>query len=254
MTHMTSPDSTQRVLIVGAGSAIASAVARRYAARGARLMLWGRSLDALTAQAADLRIRGASDAAFELFEATEATLHDAPAARAWAQWHGLDVALIAFGVLPDQAAAEVSASEALRSFDINARGVIAVLTPLANHFAAQGHGVIGVISSPAADRGRASNYVYGAAKAAVSNFCSGLRHRLHRKGVRVVTVLPGFVDTPMTAGFAKGALWAKPDVVAADIEHALDHANGNVYAPWFWRWIMLIVKNLPQALFLRSKL
>ena len=99
-----------------------------------------------------------------------------------------------------------------------------------------------------------SNYVYGAAKAAVSVFCSGLRHRLFRHGVRVVTILPAFVDTPMTAAFSKGALWAQPARVAKDIERSLDGYNGDLYTPGFWRWMMLVVVHLPQALFLRSKL
>jgi hypothetical protein len=112
-----------------------------------------------------------------------------------------------------------------------------------------------VISSPAGERGRASNYIYGAAKAAVSVFCGGLRHRLYASGVRVVTILPGFVDTPMTAALPKtGPLWAKPDRVALDIEQALQSRNAALYTPWFWRWIMAIVTHLPQAIFLRTKL
>jgi decaprenylphospho-beta-D-erythro-pentofuranosid-2-ulose 2-reductase len=243
-----------RVLIVGATSAIATEVARRYARRGARLTLLGRRAAALEALAADLRVRGATEVAVELFEADDVAQHPPLLARAWGRWQGFDVALIAHGVLPDQAMAQASAAQALGSFDTNARSVISVLTDLANRFEAQQSGAIGVVSSPAGERGRASNYVYGAAKAAVSTFCSGLRHRLHRHGVRVVTILPGFVDTPMTAGFTKGPLWAQPARVAADIEHALDRHNGSLYTPWFWRWIMFVVKHLPQRIFLRSKL
>ena len=250
MTAQTSP----RVLIIGANSAIASALARRYAGRGARLLLLGRRADALQAAAADLRVRGAAEVGIELFEADAVDQHPALLARAWARWQGLDIALVAHGVLPDQAAAQASATVAVASFDTNARSVLSLLTTLANQFEAQGSGVIGVISSPAGDRGRASNYVYGAAKAAVTTLCSGLRHRLHRSGVRVLTILPGFVDTPMTAGLPKGPLWAQPERVAADIEHALVSRNCTLYTPWFWRWIMLIVLHLPQALLLRSKL
>ena len=244
-----------RVLIIGANSAIATEVARRYAARGARLLLLGRRAEALDATAADLRVRGGAQVATEPFEAADLPSHPALIARAWRCWGGLDVALVAYGVLPDQDACQASAALALASFDTNACSVISVLTELANHFEAQGSGVIGVISSPAGDRGRASNYVYGAAKAAVSNFCSGLRHRLFARGVRVVTILPGFVDTPMTAALPKsGPLWAQPGQVADDIVRALDRHNGKLYTRWFWRWIMLIVKHLPQRLFLRSRL
>jgi len=243
-----------RVLIVGATSAIAEAVARRYAARGARLLLLGRRTAALDAAAADLRVRGAAEVACDRFDADDTARHGELIERAWARWQGFDVALVAHGTLPDQPEAQAQAALALRSLDVNAGSVLSVLTELANRFEAQRRGVIGVISSPAGDRGRASNYVYGAAKAAVSNFCSGLRHRLHASGVRVVTILPGFVDTPMTAAFPKGPLWARPERVAADIERALERRNGNLYTPWFWRWVMTVVRNLPQALFLRSKL
>lgn len=257
MTPMTPPSSAHspRVLIVGATSAIANEVARRYAARGARLLLLGRRTDVLQTAATDLRVRGAAEVVVEHFEADALALHPVLMARAWTQWQGLDVALVAHGVLPDQAACQASAKLALASFDTNAGSVLSVLTELANHFEAQRSGVIGVISSPAGERGRASNYVYGAAKAAVSVFCSGLRHRLHAHGVRVVTILPGFVDTPMTAALPKtGPLWAQPAQVADDIIQALDRRNGKLYTLWFWRWIMLIVVHLPQPLFLRSKL
>ncbi len=246
--------ASPRILIVGATSAIAAALARRYAARGARLLLLGRRTEALQAEAADLRVRGAAEVQVRVFEAADTAAHGALLAEAFQLWQGLDIAVVAHGVLPDQAAAQADTALALQAFDINARSVISVLNELAKHFEAQRAGVIGVFSSPAAQRGRASNYLYGAAKAAVDTCCSGLRHRLFRHGVRVLTILPGFVDTPMTAGFAKGPLWARPARVAADIERALERRNGTLYTPWFWRWIMLIVRNLPQALFLRSGL
>jgi decaprenylphospho-beta-D-erythro-pentofuranosid-2-ulose 2-reductase len=243
-----------RALIVGAGSAIATAVARRYAARGAQLFLLARRSEALEAAAADLRVRGAGEVDVAALDANDIARHRQVLDAAWAKWGGLDVVLIAHGMLPEQQRAQVSVEETLASFDTNARSVIALLTDLACRFEAQGAGVIGIISSPAGDRGRASNYVYGAAKAAVTNFASGLRHRLHARGVRVVTILPGFVDTPMTAAFAKGPLWATPDRVADDIVRALDRRNGTLYTPWFWRWIMLLVVHLPQRVFLRTRL
>ena len=246
--------SSPRILIVGATSAIAGAVARLYAAQGVRLALVARDAAALESMAADLRVRGAREVACDVLDANDLARHAGTLHSVWARWQGLDVVLIAYGVLPEQAASQASVDATLGSFDTNARSVIALLTDLANRFEGQGSGVIGVISSPAGERGRASNYVYGAAKAAVSNFCSGLRHRLHRRGVRVVTLLPGFVDTPMTAGFPKGPLWASPERVAADIVRALGRRNGNVYTPGFWRWIMLLVRHLPERLFLRSNL
>jgi len=106
----------------------------------------------------------------------------------------------------------------------------------------------------AGDRGRQSNYVYGAAKAALSTYSSGLRQRLYRQGVAVVTIKPGFVRTPMTATFAKNALWASPSRVALDIVHAIERATPVLYTPWFWRPIMLLVCAVPERLFRRLRL
>jgi hypothetical protein len=244
----------ERLLIIGATSAIATAVARRYSARAARIGLVGRRADALEALAADLRVRGASEVDTWVLDANDIAQHPTCLDAAWRRFDGVDHVLLAHGVLPDQAECQASVAAALESFDTNARSVLALLTDLANRFERQGSGAIGVISSPAGDRGRASNYVYGAAKAAVTNLASGLRHRLAAKGVRVLTILPGFVDTPMTAAFPKGPLWATPDKVAADIERALVRGFGDVYTPWFWRWIMLLIKHVPERLFVKTKL
>jgi decaprenylphospho-beta-D-erythro-pentofuranosid-2-ulose 2-reductase len=244
----------ERLLIIGATSAIATAVARRYAARSARIGLIGRRADALEALAADLRVRGAAEADTWVLDANDIAQHAACLDAAWQRFDGFDHVLVAHGVLPDQAECQASVEAALASFDTNARSVLALLTDLANRFERQGSGAIGVISSPAGDRGRASNYVYGAAKAAVTNLASGLRHRLAAKGVRVLTILPGFVDTPMTAAFPKGPLWAAPDKVAADIDRALAHGFGAVYTPRFWRWIMLLIRHVPERMFVKTKL
>ena len=243
-----------RILIVGATSAIAHAVARRYAVKGAHLYLLARRSQALEANADDLRTRGAKEVRTAVFEAADVPSHGAVLAGAFAAYDGFDSVLVAYGVLPDQARSEHSVDAMLTSFDINARSVIALLTLLADHFEVQRAGCIAVVSSPAADRGRASNYVYGAAKAAVSVFAAGLRNRLYAKGVRVVTIAPGFVDTPMTKDFAKGPLWASAPRVARDIEAAMDHGFGVVYTPWFWRWIMRIIRLVPERLFVRMRL
>lgn len=245
---------SERLLIIGATSAIAAAVARRYAARRARIALIGRRADALDALAADLRVRGASEVDAWVLDVNDIARHADCLEAAWRRFDGVDHALVAHGVLPDQAACQANVAAALAAFDTNARSVLALLTDLANRFERQGSGAIGVISSPAGDRGRASNYVYGAAKAAVTNLSSGLRHRLAARGVRVITILPGFVDTPMTATFPKGPLWAAPDKVAADIDRALVKGFGAVYTPWFWRWIMLLIKHVPERLFVKTAL
>jgi len=244
----------ERLLIIGANSAIATAVARRYAVRKSRIGLIGRSAVALKALADDLRVRGATEVETWVLDANDIARHSECLDAAWRHFDGVDHALIAYGMLPDQNECQASVAAALASFDTNARSVLAVMTDLANRFERQGSGAIGVISSPAGERGRASNYVYGAAKAAVTSLASGLRHRLKAKGVRVLTILPGFVDTPMTAAFSKGPLWATPEKVAVDIDRALARGFGAVYTPWFWRWIMLLIKHMPERLFVRTKL
>jgi short-subunit dehydrogenase len=114
-------------------------------------------------------------------------------------------------------------------------------------------GIIAVISSVAGDRGRASNYVYGSTKAMITAFTSGLRQRLYKSNVAVVTIKPGFVDTPMTASFKKGLLWAKPAAVAAMIVRAIDKRKDEVYVPPFWQAAMIVIKMIPTIFFKKIK-
>jgi short-subunit dehydrogenase len=244
----------QRILIVGATSAIAEATARLFASRGDALFLAGRSPSRLEAIADDLKVRGANLAATYVFDARAFDRFPALLQAASACLGGLDAALIAHGMLSDQIACQRSVEQLREQFDINALSVMALCTDLANQLVSQGHGVIAVISSVAGDRGRRSNYVYGSAKAAVTAFTSGLRQRLYPQGVRVVTIKPGFVGTPMTAAFKKSALWATPASVAADIVRAMDGGKAVIYTPWFWRPLMWIVRSVPEAMFRRLRL
>jgi short-subunit dehydrogenase len=244
----------RRVLIVGATSAIAEAVAREFAARGDALYLAGRSPDRLGAIAADLKIRGASIVACGTFDARQ--VHEAIALidHATKALSGLDTVLIAHGTLSDQQACAASIALTLDEFATNALSVMALCSELANRFETQGCGTIAVISSVAGDRGRQSNYIYGAAKATVTAFTSGLRQRLHAKGVRVITIKPGFVDTPMTAAFKKGLLWASAATVAKSIVRAIDRGTAVIYVPGFWRPIMFIIRSIPETIFQKLKL
>jgi short-subunit dehydrogenase len=167
---------------------------------------------------------------------------------------GLDAALIAHGTLSDQKECESSTDRLLDEFQTNAISVMMLCTHLANRFEAQKRGVIAVISSVAGDRGRRSNYAYGSAKAAVTAFTSGMRQRLSRSGVYVVTVKPGFVDTPMTAAFKKGILWASAESVAKDISRAMINGTPVIYTPGFWRPIMWIIRSIPEFVFRRLSL
>jgi len=245
----------RKILIIGATSAIAEAAARIFATRGEALFLVARNAEHLRAVVADLNIRGAARADSTTLDVTDFAAHEAVIEKAERDLGGIDIALIAHGTLSDQAQCEQSVDVMRREFDINALSTLALLTALANRMEARRSGTLAVISSVAGDRGRQSNYVYGAAKAAVSTFLGGLRQRLAKSGVTVLTIKPGFVDTPMTAGIAnKGALWAQPDRVAAGIVQAIDRRRNIVYLPWFWRWIMLVIRHIPEPIFKRLKL
>jgi decaprenylphospho-beta-D-erythro-pentofuranosid-2-ulose 2-reductase len=154
--------------------------------------------------------------------------------------------LIAHGSLPSQKDCEQSADYSRKVFEVNALSTISMLTHLANYFESKGQGTIAVISSVAGDRGRQSNYLYGSAKGAVTIFLQGLRNRLYKSDVHVITVKPGFVDTPMTAAFDKGFLWADPDQIAIRIISAIKNESDEVYAPWYWRVIMLLIRVIPE--------
>lgn len=242
------------VLIIGATSAIAEATARCYAAQGARLFLVARDATRLADIATDLKVRGAADVGHATLDVNRLDEHASVLVQAWHLLQNIDVALIAHGTLPDQGECEGSVEVALAEFATNATSTIALMTAIAPRLEAQHRGALVVISSVAGDRGRQSNYLYGAAKAAVSTFASGLRQRLAKVGVDVVTVKPGFVDTPMTRAFRKGPLWAKPDAVAAGIVRAANRGRSVVYLPWFWRPIMLVIRHIPEFIFKRLKL
>ncbi|SEM34059.1 Short-chain dehydrogenase [Luteibacter sp. UNCMF331Sha3.1] len=244
----------QRVLIIGATSAIAEATARLYAERGARLHLVARNRPKLDAIADDLLVRGAPEVTHAALDVGDFSAHAAVIDEAWRALGDVDVVLVAHGTLPDQAACESSVDTALAEFAVNGTSTIALLTLIANRMQTAGRGTIAVISSVAGDRGRASNYLYGSAKAAVSTFLSGLRQRMAKHGVDVVTIKPGFVDTPMTRDFKKGALWAKPEVIAEGIVHAVDKGRPVAYLPWFWFGVMTIIRCIPEFLFKRLSL
>ncbi|MBN7837911.1 SDR family oxidoreductase [Mesorhizobium sp. M00.F.Ca.ET.151.01.1.1] len=242
----------QKILIIGATSAIAESVARLYAARGAALYLAGRSAGKLDTIAADLRVRGAQRAEHGVLDVNDVAAHGALLDTAWSTLGGIDTVLIAHGTLPDQAACDASVDLSLREFATNGTSTIALAAALAQRL--QSGATLAVISSVAGDRGRASNYLYGSAKAAVTAYLSGLGQRLRPAGVNVLVIKPGFVDTPMTAAFKKGALWATPDKVAAGILRAIGKRRAVAYLPGFWWAIMMIIKNIPEFVFRRIKL
>ena len=245
----------KRVLIIGATSAIATACARLWAEQGSEFFLVARNMEKLQQTAADLKARGAKAVTLHCMDATDLTDHPGMLKNCLSAMQQIDIALIAHGTLPDQKVCEQDVTVALQELNNNGTSVIALLTLLANQFETQRCGNLAVISSVAGDRGRPSNYLYGTAKAAVSTFCEGLRARLFKVGVHVMTIKPGFVDTPMTQGLPlPAALVAKPERVARSIIAGIEREVAILYTPGFWEVIMWVIKFLPSAIFKRMSL
>jgi short-subunit dehydrogenase len=252
------PREMKRTVIFGATSAIAHATARLWARRGDRLFVVGRDRGKLAALAADLDVRAGMPGHVHSRQADldDLSAHAGLIEEAHALLGGIDVALIAHGTLPDTQRCAVDVALALKELHTNALSVISLCTLLGDRFARQRGGQLAVITSVAGDRGRQSNYLYGASKGMVSLFLQGLRNRLHACNVNVVTIKPGFVDTPMTAGYPKkgGLLWSTPETIAQGIVSALDRRRDVVYLPAFWRPIMAVITAIPEPLFKRLHL
>jgi len=244
----------RKVMILGGASAIAQATARLFAGDGASLFLTDLDEEKLKMVADDLRARGATKVEVRAVDANDLDRHEETLRAADEALGGLDAAFIAYGTLPDQRACEQSWDLTFKEFSTNGLSLISYLWHLGNYFEKKRSGCIAAITSVAGDRGRQSNYCYGAAKGAASIYLGGLRHHLYKCGVKVVTIKPGFVDTPMTKDYKKGLLWAKPETVARGIYKAMKKGRGVAYLPPFWRLIMLIIRNLPDFVFNRTKL
>jgi short-subunit dehydrogenase len=238
-----------RVLMLGAGSGIAQATARLYASEGAVIGLAGRNPARLESIAADLRARGS--AGVETFEIDFTASNPTAALPAIAdKLGGLDHVILAYGVLGDQALAEHDSATALSIIDVNFRSAAAWSLAVADLLERQGRGSLVVLGSVAGDRGRRSNYIYGAAKAGLAILVQGISHRFRGSGPRAVIVKPGPTDTAMTAGMAKGGpMWSTPEMVAAIVRRAADRGGPVVYAPARWRLIMAIIRSIPAVIF-----
>jgi decaprenylphospho-beta-D-erythro-pentofuranosid-2-ulose 2-reductase len=240
------------VLILGGTSTIARAIAGELAARGYDLALAGRDAAELSAVAADLRLRHDVKTTTHLVDALAMDTH--AAALAPCLTPDLRGVVLAFGYLGDQRRAEHDAVEAHRIIDTNLTGCVTALNAVAAHLAAGGGGFVCALSSVAGDRGRRGNYVYGAAKAGLTAYLSGLRARYAVDDVNVLTVITGIVDTRMSAGMPGAGLAASPSSVARSVVRAIVAGRNVVYVPWFWRWIMLVIRLIPERLFKRLAL
>ena len=235
------------VLVLGGTSTIARAIAAELAARRFDLALAGRDLAELEAVAADLRVRHGVTTTVHRMDVLEMEQH-ATALKACLTPE-LRGVVLAFGYLGDQRRAETDPAEARRILDTNLTGCVIALEIVAGHLARGGGGFVCALSSVAGERGRRSNYIYGAAKAGLTAYLSGLRSRLAPAGVQVLTVKAGIVDTRMSAGMPGAGLAASPAAVARAIVRAITRGRDVVYVPWFWRPIMLVIRLIPERVF-----
>ncbi|EGG94512.1 oxidoreductase, short-chain dehydrogenase/reductase family [gamma proteobacterium IMCC1989] len=249
----------KKIVILGAMSTIAIACTRLWANKECEFILIARNKDKLSQIADDLTARG-SIVHIKTSDFSDYSKHETLSKECFEKVGNIDILLTAYGTLPDQIECEKNTDIALQEFHTNGLSVISLL----NHFAMRMEkqdtvsgtisGTIAVISSVAGDRGRASNYLYGAAKSAVSTYCSGLRARLSRTGIHVLTIKPGFVDTQMTQHLTlPEKLTASPEQVAHDISGAITSKKDVLYTRWFWRYIMLIIVIIPNRIFKKMK-
>jgi short-subunit dehydrogenase len=242
-------------MIFGATSAMAHEFAKCFAVGGSRFFLVARNAERLAAVRADLLTRGAGQV--EVVAADAAAFSegkDKLLNQAVASLGDLDIVLFAHGVLGIQKESEQDVDKAVEIIDVNFISIVRQLTYVGNFFENRKAGTIVTISSVAGDRGRQSNYVYGAAKAGLSAFLQGLRNRLYHANVNVIDIRPGFVSTRMTSEMRQGILFADPGDVGRGIYLAVLKGRNIVYLPWFWRWIMLVVKSIPEAIFKRLRM
>lgn len=240
------------VLILGATSDMASAIAAKFASNKYDIQLAARNVSQLTAIQSDLQIRYQVSCSLHAFDAlsfeTHASFFDQLSVRP-------DVTVCVFGLLGENEAARKDWSQAASIIHTNFTGAVSILNVVSNYYQSVQKGVIAGISSVAGERGRQSNYIYGSAKAGFTAYLSGLRNRLQKEHVHVLTVLPGFVYTKMTENLKlPRPLTAEPKEVADAVYKGIVNRQNVVYVRWMWRWIMLIIKLIPEPIFKKMKL
>ena len=240
----------KNILVIGATSAIAQAFIERMAESDNKLFLVARDKEKLSTIKNDLNIKKNVNLDTFILDVNEHNNYDGMFNTAKSYLGRIDIILMAHGTLPDQKECEEKVETAVFEFRVNALSTIALCLKAAKIFEEQKSGLLAVITSVAGDRGRQSNYIYGSAKGTVNIFLQGLRNRLTKYGVNVLTVKPGFVDTPMTANLPKNPLFSNPETVAGGIAKAIKkNKSKEIYLPGYWRIIMLIIKYIPGKIF-----
>ncbi|MFL5786923.1 MAG: SDR family oxidoreductase [Flavisolibacter sp.] len=240
------------ILILGASSDIAGAIARKFAEKKFDVQLAARNIEPLKPMINDIRIRYSVNCTLYPFDAEAFNSHRS--------FYGSlspkpDVAVCVFGYMGDNEKVIADQSETIKTINTNYTGAVFICNIIAEDFVQRRSGVIVGISSVAGERGRQSNYIYGSAKAGFTAYLSGLRNKLYKNNVHVMTVLPGFVNTKMTEHLnLPKLLTAQPSEVANDVYNGVIHKRDVVYTKWFWRWIMCIIKLIPESMFKKKNL
>ena len=237
-----------KVLVFGANSAICHELLKVYAKEGANYFLVGRNQTNLTAVADDLQARGGLIKGVASYDFNEWQQHQTCVLRARDALGSFDIVIVAHGSLPDQPQCETDASAVKACMDDNFTSAAIIIQACAQQLSLQGYGTLAVLSSVAGDRGRKSNYVYGAAKAGIDALLQGLQGRFSGSGVKVVNIKPGMIATPMTASMKHGPIWSTPEAIAPVLHKAIASGRPVCYAPSYWRLIMLIIRTLPTAI------
>ena len=249
------PGGRKGVVILGTTSAIARAIARDYAKNGWDLVLGARDEEENELLAQDLRVRYCGAVQAAVYDAERFEDHEAFVNGCFEALGGsFEGVVLCSGFMAEQEIAESDWEVAKRMIDVNFSGVVSVLNHFANRFSERERGFIAVLSSVAGDRGRQSNYLYGSAKAGLTAYLEGLRNRLYHSGVHVVTIKPGFMDTKMTWGKPGLFLVASPEAAARAIVRAIAKRKNVAYVPWFWRYIMLIIRHIPEWQFKKMRM
>lgn len=238
------------IVVFGATSAIAHAFSKLYAIEQSHsFTLIGRNQKRLDSCRDELIALGTSSAEIQIIDFTSVESMKESVETCISSIGTIDIALLAQGSLTDQTKAQLNIDYLVDEFTFNSISHIVISQLLVNHFAKAGKGILIGIGSVAGERGRKGNYVYGAAKSAIATFWSGLRHGLQNDKVRVMTIKPGFVATPMTSHIGKSPLFVHPDFVAKEIRRGIEQGIDTMYVPSYWRFIMFIIKMIPESLF-----
>jgi decaprenylphospho-beta-D-erythro-pentofuranosid-2-ulose 2-reductase len=239
------------ILVFGATSAICHAVLKEFSIKPCNFYLAARNEQRLEAICQDIQSRGGTIKGQSSFDFNRIDLVSECINKANLAMNSIDLILVAHGSLVENTLLEKDTLLALESINANFTSCAAIILEGCQKLETQGWGTLAVISSVAGDRGRKSNYIYGASKSGINTLMQGLRSRFFNTSINIVNIKPGMVDTPMTKNFDKGALWATPESIAPNIYKAISTGQATLYTPGFWRPIMWVIKVLPTSIMSR---